>query len=433
MRNKFLILIALWTLLSAGLFAQQGAIERLKHNVMVLASDSLMGRGSASVYEHRAAQYLERAFEEIGLEILYKGTGQDFSILSDGGDTLRSQNVVAILEGWDPKLKNEYIVIGAHYDHLGYNDLNVNGTTKREIYRGADDNASGVALMLEVARLAKAQSFNFRRSIVFVAFGAEERGMNGSWYFANRAFSAIERVVLMINLDMVGRGADPKEIAAYTMMPHAQLESILKDVSELPLMFLPNIKAKDYFPSDHQVFANLGIPAVLFTTGMHSDYHTPKDTPEKLNYSTMEHLSHYLLNLSLVVANLERPLPKTILAQDFDHTQPSGLYTQQELEKRATFLKGDERKFIKEWVYHYLKYPAEAVVNGVQGRVVVDFIIETDGTLSNIEVTKSVHPLLDQEAIRVIKASPKWKPGSINGERVRVKMSLPVEFRLSGR
>lgn len=402
----------------------------MRKDVMVLTADSLMGRGSATIHEYKAARYIEKVFANDGLELLYPHPGQDFSLLTAGNDTLRSQNVVAIIEGWDPKLKDEYIVIGAHYDHLGYNDLVVNGQEKRQIFRGADDNASGVAVLLELARLVKAESFNFRRSVIFVAFGAEERGMNGSWYFANRAFAHTQKISLMINLDMVGRGSVKEDIDVYTVLPHTQLETVLRDVADMPLMFLPQIHAKDYFPSDHQVFANLGIPVALFTTKLHGDYHTVKDTPDKLNYLTMEHLTQYLLNLSRTVANMDEMLPRTVLAEEFDNSGEKEIYSQVETDQRAAYMKGDERKFMDDWVYHYLRYPQEAIDLGIQGRVVVDFVVERDGTVTDAQVTKSVHHLLDAEALRVIMVSPKWKPATINGKPVRVKISVPVEFKL---
>ncbi len=430
MKRRFLLTIALSVLCTTGLFSQTGAVSRMRKDVMVLTADSLMGRGSATIHEYKAARYIEKVFANDGLELLYPHPGQDFSLLTAGNDTLRSQNVVAIIEGWDPKLKDEYIVIGAHYDHLGYNDLVVNGQEKRQIFRGADDNASGVAVLLELARLVKAESFNFRRSVIFVAFGAEERGMNGSWYFANRAFAHTQKISLMINLDMVGRGSGKEDIDVYTVLPHTQLETVLRDVADMPLMFLPQIHAKDYFPSDHQVFANLGIPVALFTTKLHGDYHTVKDTPDKLNYLTMEHLTQYLLNLSRTVANMDEMLPRTVLAEEFDNSGEKEIYSQVETDQRAAYMKGDERKFMDDWVYHYLRYPQEAIDLGIQGRVVVDFVVERDGTVTDAQVTKSVHHLLDAEALRVIMVSPKWKPATINGKPVRVKISVPVEFKL---
>ncbi|MDZ4059092.1 MAG: TonB family protein, partial [Bacteroidales bacterium] len=429
--KRFLFTIALSAICITGLFSQSESIIRMKRDVAILTADSLMGRASGSPWEIKAARYITKEFADADIPLLYPFPGQDFSIVIKEGDTLFSQNIVAIVEGWDPSLKNEYIVVGAHYDHLGFNNLNINGKDSLQIFRGADDNASGTAVMLEVARLARAQSFNFRRSVIFAAFGSEERGMIGSWYFANRAFAHIDKVSLMVNLDMVGRGADRNSLSAYTVMPNTELVTTLKDVSDMPAMITPVIHTKDYFPSDHQVFATMGIPVVLLTTELHRDYHTPRDTPEKLNYTVMEDIAQYTLNLIKSVANYERMLGRTVLAKAKQEDEVNDrIYSQNEVEKRATFTKGDEREFLRKWVHHYLRYPAAAINEGIQGRVIVDFIVEKNGEVSNVSISKSVDELLDAEALRVISASPKWKAAQVAGAPVRVKISIPVEFKL---
>jgi len=431
MKRRLILTFALLTLCASGLFAQTEAISRMKKSVEVLTSDTLRGRGSGTNFELKAAGYLHREFEKAGLTLLYPFPGQDFTLVSEGNDTLRSQNVVAILEGWDPKLKDEFIVVGAHYDHLGFNDMFINGRDTMQIFRGADDNASGVAVMMEIAKLAKAQSFNFKRSVLFIAFGAEERGMVGSWYFANRAFAQVKNISLMINLDMVGRAKQGADVNIHTVLPNTQLVTVLKDVADLPAMISPKIHTTDYFPSDHRVFATLGIPVALFTTALHNDYHSPRDTPEKISYETMEHISQFIVNLLKEVANRDKMLDRTAFASDEEkELQKERLYSQNEVDKRATFQKGDEKKFLEQWVHHYLRYPPKAVEQGIQGRVIVEFIVEKNGEISNLKVTKSVDELLDEEAMRVIKVSPKWKPALVNKTPVRVKISVPVEFRL---
>lgn len=432
MIKRFLITIALLTVCYAGLFSQSPAINRLKRDVAVLTADSLKGREAGTIGEKRAARYIESEFSKAGVTLLYPSPGQDFSIIAGEGDTLKSANIIGIVEGWDPKLRDQYVLIGAHYDHLGTSVISVNGKDSLMVFAGADDNASGVAVMLEVARMIKENHMEFRRSMIFAAFGAEERGMTGSWYFANRAFAPTDSISLMINLDMVGRAAGRQNVSAYTVMPHAQLVTILKDVSDMPLMISPKIHTADYFPSDHRIFASLGIPTVLFTTLLHRDYHSVRDTPEKLNFDVMEDLSHYIFNLASVAANTKKPLEKTAFADNNskEEDDPDMVYTQNEVDRRAIYDKGDERTFLTKWVYHYLKYPAEAISAGIQGRVIVDFIIEKNGEVSNVTINKSADPLLDKEALRVISVSPKWKAALINGKPVRSKISLPVEFRL---
>lgn len=431
MRKGFLITLFILVLSLTGLKAQSEAVKRMKRDLEVLCADSLKGRGTGTEYELKAATYLQRSMEETGLILLYPHPGQDFSIVSEEGDTLNSQNVVGIIEGWDPLLKNEYIVVGAHYDHLGCNKIYINGKDTMQIFRGADDNASGVAVMLEVARLAKAQSFNFRRSILFIGFGAEESGMVGSWYFTNRAFQHVEAISLMVNLDMVGRGVDGRDLHLYTVMPHTQTEALLREVSNMPAMISPKIHTGDYYPSDHRAFASLGIPVILFTTLLHNDYHSPRDVPEKIQYNLMEDISQYILNILKIVANRDVMLPKTPLSsQGKQEIIEDRVYLQSETDSRATFQKGDEKKFLEKWVHHYLKYPSKAAEKGIQGTVIVEFIVEKNGALSNFKVTKTVDSLLDAEALRVISVSPKWRPATIDKKPVRTKVTIPVEFRL---
>ncbi len=428
MVNRFIIIIALLVIFPVGLFSQSETVKNLKRDVIFLSSDSLKGRMYGSDYEKRAAEYIEKRFNENFVDLLYKRPGQDFIIKGDT-DSIFSQNIVGVVEGWHPKYKNQYIVVGAHYDHLGYFVSKINGIDSLQIYRGADDNASGVAVMLEVARMVSAKSFDFKRSVIFVAFGAEEAGMLGSWYFVNRAFSPIDSVSLMLNLDMVGRAKDRDSYHAFTVVPNAHLDVLLKDVSDMPLMLNPIIESKDYFPSDHRSFALVGIPTILFTSKIHNDYHSIRDIPVALNYQSMEHLSHYIFNLVHSAANSDHFLERTQFSKEKDKEQEI-VYSQQEVDIRASYMNGAEKEFLTSWVYHYLRYPAKAIEEGIQGRVVVDFIVEKSGEISNVTVSRSSNELLDAEAIRVISVSPKWKPAKIGGKEVRVKISIPVEFRL---
>ncbi len=431
MRRKLITLIALLATMPAVLFSQSEAVRRMTESVKILTADSLGGRATGTIYEQKTAAYIQKEFEKRGITLLYPSPGQDFSLIVGSGDTIKSQNVVAIVEGWDKVLKDEYIVVGAHYDHLGKSSITVNGRDSTIIYRGADDNASGIAVMLEVASMIRESAFQLKRSVMFVAFGAEERGMVGSWYFANRAFAHINKISLMVNLDMVGRGLNRDKVSAYTVVPHTQLITMLRDVSDLPLMITPQIHATDYFPSDHQVFASKGIPTVLLTTQIHRDYHTPKDTPDKLNFSLMEEIANYVYNLVKSSANTESMLERTVFANDSVKTLDSKrVYNRNQVDKVASFMKGDETKFLNSWIYRYLKYPTSAIDKGIQGRVIVSFIVERDGEVSNVEIEKSIDEELDAQVVKVVKASPKWKPAVLKGEPVRSKISLPVEFRL---
>jgi len=383
--------------------------------------------------EKKAANYISRCLESYRLEFIYPKGIQDFGVIGSQGDTLSSQNIVGIISGSDPILREEYIVIGAHYDHLGSRKITVNGRDSLALYPGADDNASGVAILLEMAKAAAQQPYLFKRSLVFVAFGAEEMGMIGSWYFVHRAFSSINQVVMMLNLDMLGRSGSRNPFSAYTVAPHDGLSHILHATLGLPAAFQPVVRSTDYFPSDHIIFYQNHIPVVLFTSGIHSDYHTFGDKPHFLDYKEMEQRMTYLYSLLMLLANHD-DLPRI---QNIDQKEVENpletVYSWTNVDRAPRFQRGDEKHFQQSWVNKYVRYPTRAIAQGIQGRVMVQFVIEANGAVTNVEVIESVDPLLDDEAVRVISASPRWTPGRKNGKPVRVRCAVPVYFMLTRR
>lgn len=429
---KRLLSLTICITISVQIFAQilSPVQASLKKNVEVLTSDSLMGRGSGTLFESRAAKYVTGKLAEAGAEILYPGTGQDFSFIS-GKDTLRSGNVLAIVEGIDSVLKNEYILIAAHYDHLGRYVMKVNGRDSLVFFPGADDNASGIACMINLAKMISDNSYLFRRSVIFAAFGAEENGMKGSWYFANRAFREMPKLAYVVNLDMVGRSGGDNYLRAYTVVPNAELSSIFTMLADRTYRVYPKVFDTDYFPSDHQPFASKGIPVTLVTTGIHSDYHTLRDTPDKLDYKGMEAICEYVFDLVRAVSDRDKMLRRGVLSDDDKSIDPKNrIYSLTEVQKRAMFGNGDEKSFLENWVYKYIKYPEDALNSGLQGRCIVEFVVEKSGSVTDVQIVESAGASLDDEAVKVIKASPKWKPAKINGTPVRSRLSLPVEFRL---
>ncbi len=228
-------------------------------------------------------------------------------------------NVVGILEGSDPVLKNEYIVIGAHYDHLGRGGEGSGSLSPRsgEIHHGADDNASGTAGVIELARIFSAQKPGLKRTLVFIGFGGEEEGLLGSNYYVNHPLVPIANTVAMINMDMIGRMKDRKlsvggvgtaqelrEIvrqanAAESMSVTANAGSPLP--KGVPIVVSANgrtimttdpngifeltLTEDGYGPSDHSSFYTKQVPVLFFFTGTHIDYHKPSDTFDKINYN----------------------------------------------------------------------------------------------------------------------------------------------------
>jgi hypothetical protein len=228
-------------------------------------------------------------------------------------------NVVGILDGSDPTLKNETIVMGAHYDHLGRGGEGSLAPKEGDIHHGADDNASGVAGVLELARIYSAQHPRPRRTLVFIAFSGEEEGLLGSNYYVNHPILPLANTVAMINMDMIGRMRDNKLIVGgvgtaqawrdviasenldHQSMSLAEMGSPSRTPGKVTAVIGPNgqtssaivhvqrfdltLNEDGFGPSDHSSFYAKQIPVLFFWTGTHEDYHKPSDTADKINYA----------------------------------------------------------------------------------------------------------------------------------------------------
>ncbi len=224
-------------------------------------------------------------------------------------NNVHTQNVVAMLKGSDPKLANEYIVIGAHYDHLGMGTSGGSRTDSIAVHNGADDNASGVVAILEMAHKLNSQRKNIKRSIVFVAFGAEEKGLIGSQWFVDSAIVPIENIKAMINIDMIGRLRE-NELEVHGTKTSLEADSILNALnadSTFRLSLIP----EGMGPSDHASFYSKNIPVFFIHTGLHEDYHTPKDDVEFLNIDGMQKVTHFTYRLAYELSTMPAPLTFT--------------------------------------------------------------------------------------------------------------------------
>lgn len=403
-------------------------VVSLKNHVKELAAAHLQGRKAGSEGEKLAAEYVADIFRGYGIEVLTTKVGEEFGIKSETGDTLTSRNVLGFVEGYDKNLRNQIIVVGARLDNMGTMVLTVDGKPVERICYGANGNASGLAVMLELARMVKTNSILFRRSVVFAAFGASLESYAGAWYFLNREFSSASKIDAMINLDMLGTGYNG--FYAYTSS-NPDLNTLLSRLSGELQPIIPQLTAAEPYPSDHRAFYSAEIPSVMFTTGRFPERNTEKDTQSILDFETMERELEYIYNFTLNLANMkDAPVFRGVEAPSrgaaFDD-----VVSYNDCDMPPLFLNSsDPRKFLQEWVYKYIKYPESAVREGIQGRVMVDFIIEKDGRVTDVRVIKSVSEELDAEAVKVVSASPKWKPGRMNGNKVRTSMTIPVEFRL---
>ena len=404
-------------------------VRAFKEHVSTISAAVMEGRKAGSEGERMTAEYVTGIFKKYGVDVLSGEDGDVFGIRQENGDTLTSRNVIAFIQGGDKSLRNKYIVIGARMDNLGTDTMTIDGRTVERTYYGANGNASGLAMMLELARMLQTNSPLLGRSVLFVAFGASRQTFAGSWYFLNRAFSEVADIDAMINLDMVGTGGDG--FYAYTSS-NADMNEVLKSMAGQLQPILPTLTAQEPFPSDHRAFYGKEIPSIFFTTGHYPEYGTERDTQSIIDYDTMERELEYVYNYSVALINGPKPifnpsdLSKLTKSKGDDTVVPY-----YDCDYRPSFLGSrDPRVFLEKWVYTYMKYPKEAVKNGIQGRVLVDFVIDEKGKIRDVKVLKGVDPLLDAEAVRIISASPDWKPGWLMGKKVKSRMSLYVEFRL---
>lgn len=190
-------------------------------------------------------------------------------------------NVVGMLEGSDPLLKKETIIVGAHYDHLGRGGEGSLAPSSGDIHHGADDNASGTAGVIELARLFTAQNPKPKRTIVFMAFGGEEEGLLGSNYYVNHPLLPLANTVAMINMDMIGRMKDRRLVIGGVGTAKEWRDIMAADTDK---SFQLTLNEDGFGPSDHSSFYAKQIPVLFFWTGTHNDYHKPSDTFEKINY-----------------------------------------------------------------------------------------------------------------------------------------------------
>jgi len=219
-------------------------------------------------------------------------------------ETANTRNVVMMLPGEDSDLKDQYIILGAHFDHLG---MGGPGSGSRAldtigIHHGADDNASGVAMMLELAEKFAKTKGSHKRSIVCISFSGEEEGLLGSKHFVDNPEIDLSKVNAMINMDMVGRLNSENSLQIGGVGTAEGLKNLVlsnTDTSVIKLALSP----EGYGPSDHSSFYGKNIPVLFYFTGAHMDYHTPTDTWEKINYKGMVEISDLIFKVAEKLAN----------------------------------------------------------------------------------------------------------------------------------
>ncbi|PKA98350.1 peptidase M28-like protein [Flavobacteriaceae bacterium MAR_2009_75] len=293
--------------------------DELYDHISFLTSTVNKGRYPGSSTNKKLVKYISKDFKNSGLEKFDQSYRQEFvaelrvSKYVDKKPEVKTWNVIGLLKGNDPKLQNEYIVLGAHYDHLGHGGPSSKSDQLDTVHPGADDNASGTAALLEIAeRLSSIQS-QLKRSIIFVAFGAEEQGLLGSKHFVENSPVPLAQLKLMINMDMVGRLNEQKQIymgGAGTFPEGQKLMAELGKEAGLN----PVVHAGSVGGSDHVSFYKKNISVLGMHTGGHKQYHTPEDTIDLINFNGEKMVCDYIFQTIFTLASSAHRLK--FIAQD---------------------------------------------------------------------------------------------------------------------
>ena len=294
-----------------GFLFSQFQTNLLESHLQFLASDVLEGRESGQRGQKIAAEYIQAQFKRIGLlpPFVNKRNQRTYLQPYTFQKTIHAENVAGMIAGSDTS--QEAILITAHFDHLGIR----NG----QVYNGADDNASGTSGILTIAESmmsAVRHGWKPRRSILFVAFSGEEKGLHGSEYFSKHSCVPTEKIVAVLNVDMIGRVDSAHEqnpMYVYVIgsdFQSAELHQINEKSAEitdsLQLDYLYNSKkhpSRLFYRSDHYHFAENNIPCIFYFSGFHKDYHKPTDDIEKINFEKAQKISQLIAGTAWILAN----------------------------------------------------------------------------------------------------------------------------------
>ena len=293
--------LTLSVLISFSVSSQQTNQESVKKDVEYLASEKLEGRFPGTNGEQLAANYIAEKFEKFGLTKLTDSYFQSFNFTlpsspheevkfnQDTDTKINAKNIIAFI---DNKKKNT-VIIGAHYDHIGYGGQYSLDRGINEIHNGADDNASGTAMLLSLAKQLNNKN-DLENNYLFIAFSAEELGLIGSRYFVNSDVFKKESINFMINLDMVGRLNAEKELSIFGVGTSSIFKQVVNSMNN---NFKLKIIEDGTGPSDHTSFYNKDIPVLFFHTGSHENYHRPSDDVNLINYKGMSEISNYIIDI----------------------------------------------------------------------------------------------------------------------------------------
>jgi hypothetical protein len=306
--------------------------EELQKDLIYLASEELEGRMSGKKGNVVAAEFIKHKFESFGLESVYHKfpiRRVNSGLKNEQGDDY-TQNIYAVIEGTDPVLKNEVVVIGAHMDHIGYGPSMSRTPALRRVHPGADDNASGTVALLEIAQAFSMIRDKCKRTVVFQAYSAEEMGLIGSRFYCDNPLypkdkPRMQSHIFMLNMDMVGYLGKGEYFASFHEgESSADIGMILSDLNK-KYNFAKSITSRGSGGSDHASFYNKRVPVAFLHTGGHPHYHTPNDTADKINYDGLMQVAQYAFELAWRVTDAEtNPKFNHASFKEMDYTHDHG-------------------------------------------------------------------------------------------------------------
>jgi len=287
--------------------------DTLKAHESVLASDAMEGRAAGFPGNAKAVEYLVKEAESYGLKPAgVDGYLQEFEFETQG-EKRKAKNVIGLLEGSDPELKGEYVLIGGHLDHVGRLGQAVSGQKDGakpgdDIWNGADDNGSGTSAILSVARAFGKGAVRPKRSILFAWWNAEEAGLKGSAWWAGHPTRPIEKVTYCLNLDMVGRNPErPMDVEGVKNAEGDALERMITEACEAEKLKITKYDHTNeaMFRSDGVSLLRQGVPATMFFTYWHADYHAVGDHMDKIAYPNLAKIARAAFRIVRDAANLQ--------------------------------------------------------------------------------------------------------------------------------
>ena len=282
----------------------------LRKTVEQLTAETFAGREFGTAGGAVAAQFLVRELKRLGCSHAFTQEIPEGTYPIPG----RGQNVI----GFFPGKSQKTIVLSAHYDHLGSREWSTEGEKRKIYFPGADDNASSVAILLHVAERVARNGEKLPCSLLFLFFDGEEKGLLGSQYWQNYPTHPLDSILFALNGDMAGHLEPERGLYVFGTRSGSSLREIVMTSAPETLKILCPWSSLPR--SDHAVFLKAEIPALLFVTGIHSTYHTPEDSAEKLNYAGMEMIADWIFCL---VTHVEATLPIHFQSQ-WHHSPPTG-------------------------------------------------------------------------------------------------------------